>query len=420
MNVTIVCEGFDRSSLRLQPWRRVYEIFRRLRANSDSVTILSDKKLGQSDEEEIDGMLIKRISHLMMALILKKRLLKETILKSNPDVVIWYGTPFSAVYLPKLRSLGKPLIWDIDSEIHTLRILSRVSLGEIMHPHHNFLWQQIATALTPRFIIRSVANSALISKVVVPSHYLKTVLSNVGVKPEKIVVIPSTIDRDGSNCLETDEALRKVKRIVGFNSEDFTVAYFGAPCTLRGVDTAILSMPKILTKRKDIKLVIFSRRDMDGSGAVYGILKTEEEYLLKLVGRLRLKEHVKVVVDMLDKNSLKQYLCASDVIVLPFKLLFSEPPLSVFEAMNMGKIVVTTKIGALSEIVGEDRGILIEPKRADELAQAILDIANHPKESAYIRKKARRYASNLPTWEEVTFQFSEMLNETFKAWAEFH
>jgi len=415
MNVTIVCEGFERSSLRLQPWRRVYEIFRRLRASSDSVTILSDKEVGLSDEEEIDGMLIKRISHLMMALFFKKRLLKETILKSNPDIVIWYGTPFSAVYLPKLRSLGKPLIWDIDSEMHTLRILSRVSLREIMHPHHNFLWQQIATALTPRFIIRSVANSALISKVVVPSHYLKTVLSNIGVKPEKIVIVPSTIDRDGSNCLDTDEALRKVKKIVGFNSEDLTVAYFGAPCTLRGVDTAILSMPKILEKRKDIKLVIFSRRETHGSMDGYGILKTEEEYLLKLVEKLKLKEHVEVVAGMLDKKSLRQYLLASDVVVLPFKLLFSEPPLSVFEAMNMGKIVVTTKIGAISEIVGEDRGMLIEPNRADELAEAILNIADHPKESAYIREKARRYASNLPTWDEVTLQFSEMLNETFKA-----
>jgi glycosyltransferase involved in cell wall biosynthesis len=350
----------------------------------------------------------------MLAPLIKKRELVKTILKNKPDLVIWYGTPLSAAYLTQLRSIGKPVIWDIDTDIYSLKIFTRISFREMFHPHHNLLWQQIITALFPRFIIRSVANSALISRIVVPSQFLKTSLCKIGVEPGKIAIIPSTIEKDASNCSNIDEKPKEFKKKLGFKPDDFTVTYFGAPCTLRGVDTAILSMPKVLMKRKDIKLVIFSRRNLGESAAADGYLKAEEENLLKLVRKLGLEEHVKIIPGILDKLKLKQYLYASDVIALPFKLVFSEPPLSVLEAMSLGKVVVTTNLGTLSEIVGDDRGILIEPSSADALAQVVLFLADHPEESAHMGKNAQRFAASLPDWEHVTLQFAEVLNETFK------
>ena len=167
-------------------------------------------------------------------------------------------------------------------------------------------------------------------------------------------------------------------------------------------------------KRQDIKLVIFSRRDLGEYAAADGYLETEEENLTKLVKKLGLGEHVKIIPGMLGELELKQYLYASDVIALPFKLVLSEPPLSILEAMSMGKAIVTTNLGSLSEIVGDDRGILIEPNSAEALAQAVLFLADHPEESALIGKNAQRFVASLPDWEHVALQFAEVLNEAFE------
>ena len=383
-------------------------------ASNIHVTILSDKNSDHPNEEKIDGILVNRISHLMLAPIIKKKELIKAILKSNPDLVVWYGTPLSAIYLNQLRSIRKPLIWDVDRDLHSLKILSGISFREILRPHHNSLWSQVITALFPRLVIRIVANSALISKIVVPSRSLKMSLCKIGVESRKIAIVPSTIEKVASNCLSIDENNRESKKNAGFIADDFIVAYFGSPCTLRGVDTAVFSMRKILMKRQDIKLVIFSRRDLGESAVADGYLETEEENLTKLVKKLGLGEHVKIIPGMLGELELKQYLYASDVIALPFKLVLSEPPLSILEAMSMGKAIVTTNLGSLSEIVGDDRGILIEPNSAEALAQAVLFLADHPEESALIGKNAQRFVASLPDWEHVALQFAEVLNEAFE------
>lgn len=414
MNVTIVCQGFDRSSLLLQPWRRIYEISRRMTTRAISVTIVSDRNSTQPQTEKIDEILIYRISHLLLAPLIKKRELVKTILKNQPDIVIWYGTPLSAVYLTQLRSIGKPVIWDIDTDINSLKIFRRISFREIFHPHHNLLWHQILTAICPRFIIRRVANSASINKIIVPSQYLKKSLCKIGVSPSKIAVIPSTIEMDDLNYPDVHEKTKELKKKLGFKPEDFIVTYFGSPSTLRGPDTAIRSMQKILTELKNVKLVILSRRELGKSTHANEYFKIEEECLKKLVRKLGIEDHVEIIPGVLDKSKLKQYVHASAVIVLPFKLIFSEPPLSVLESMSLGKVVVTTKLGALCEIVSNDRGILIEPGCSDALAQVVLFLLEHPEESAYIAKNAQRFAASLPDWDHVTLQFVKVLNEIFE------
>jgi glycosyltransferase involved in cell wall biosynthesis len=360
--------------------------------------------------EKIEEMTIKRMRHLVWAPIFARRKVIRTILENKPDLVVWHGTHLSAVYLSQLRSIGKPLIWDIDRDLHGWEIFKPVSFRGMLNPHHNFLWQHVLTAFLPRSLIKAVANSGFVNKIIVPSKPLKISLSSIGIEPNKIAVVPSTVDKDASKPATIEEESQKfTNKIIG-NSDDLMVAYFGSPCTLRGVDTAILSMQRILIKRQDVKLVIFSRRNLGYNTADDWHLKAEEEALIELVKRLGLTKNVKVVSGTLDKSTLKQYLTSSFVVVLPFKLILSEPPLTVLEAMSMGKVVITTNLGSLPEIVGEDRGILIDPGDSDALARTILFLADHQKESAQIGKNAQQYAANFPTWEHIAQKFTELLN----------
>lgn len=414
MNVAIVCEGFDRSSLFLQPWRRIYEISRRMTAKEGiSVCIISDKTASSPDKEEIDGITITRIDRLMLMPILRRKELTRLILESDPDIVIWYGTPLSAIYLNQMRTIGRPVIWDIDMDIQNFRTLNPISLRELLQPNHNLLLPKLLTILCPNFIIKRIANSRLISRIVVPSKCIKSSLCKIGVQPNKIEVIPSTIDKTDFISVDKGESILS-RSALGFEPEDFIVTYFGSPCTLRGTDIAVLGMKEILAANKNVKLIILSRRETEGPSAHSRHFESEEDRLVRLTKRLGVEDNVRIIPGIMSKAKLKSYLLMSDAITLPFKLVFSEPPLSVLEAMGLGKVVVTTNLATLSEIVADDRGILIKPNSGRALAQAVLFIANHPEKSAYIEKNAQHFVASLPNWDHVTLQFEELLNKTLK------
>jgi len=405
-----VCEGFSRRSLLLQPWHRVFAISKRMAAKRGfSVFIISDRTPNSSEFEEIDGISVTRINRLTLVGIFGKRELAKVVLKDNPDVVIWYGSPLSAIYLNQLRTIGKPVIWDIDMDIPALRSLGRLSFRELLNLDHNLFLPQLLTIMYPKFIMKRVANSRFINRIIVPGQSLKNSMCKIGVNPEKIRVLPSTIERIDSKS----EGERGLPRSTfGFGQTEFIVTYFGSPCTLRGTDTAVLSMRKILASKKNVKLVILSRRKTNGTSAENRHLKSEEDYLRKLIRQTGIENNVQILPGIMNKDQLINYLLISDVIVLPFKIVFSEPPLSVLEAMNLGKVVITTSLGTLSEIVGNGRGILVEPNNAQALAQVILFLADHPEEAAQIGEKAKHFVSGLYDWDDVTHNFEELLRET--------
>jgi len=384
--------------------------------------MISDKNPNSAETEELDGISIARVNRLTLMGIFGKRELAKALLKNDPDVIVWYGSPLSVIYLNQLRKIGKPVIWDIDMDIPALRTLIRLSLRELFNPDHNLFLPQLSTIFYPKLAIRVIANSRFVSKIVVPSQSLRNSMCAIGVNPEKIRVIPSTIERRDPVIFGTKK--KASRSTLGFDETEFVVTYFGSPCTLRGTDTAIMSMKQILAFRKDVKLMILSRREKaDGSAGgkyvkseetYFGSrhLRSEEDYLRKLIEQMGIGKNVRILPGVMNKDELISYLLLSDIIVLPFKIIFSEPPLSVLEAMNLGKVVVTTNLGTLSEIMSGERGILVEPSDAQSLAQAILFLADHREKITQIGENARRFAADLPDWDQVTFHFEELLNET--------
>jgi glycosyltransferase involved in cell wall biosynthesis len=375
-----------------------------------SITIVSDRNSTQPQKENIERISIVRVEHLALALLTRKRELLETILNSTPDIVIWYGTPLSAVYLTRLKSLQKPLIWDIDTGLNTLKIFRQVSLREILHPNHNLLLDQTMTAVCPRCVIRSTANSSLVSKIIVSGQYLRRAMCRIGVDPAKIEVIPLSMGSRKLDMSSTSEKTEEKRNVFGFETR-FTVTYLGSPCTLRGTDTLIRSFRKILQKHDNTKLVILSRRALGMPGRERDHLSIEETYLKRLVQRLNLEGSVEIISGTLDKLTLEHYVLASHVIALPFKLIFSEPPLSVLEAMSYGKAVVTTNLGILPEIIDNNRGILAEPGDPNSLAEAILFLEENQQESVNIGKNAKRFVSGLLDWDGVALQLIRLLHE---------
>jgi glycosyltransferase involved in cell wall biosynthesis len=334
------------------------------------------------------------------------RQLVKDILKTEPDAVVWYGSAFSPLYLSQLRALKKPLIWDIDTDIYGLQFLSRYPKRELLDPKNSML-QFVISAVLGQHLIRRVANSAFIAKVVVPNRHLKDVLCSKGVDPEKIAVIPSTIEN--ISLPPESQTSVAVRQKLGLNPDEYIVSYFGAPQMSRGPDIAILSTKKVLEEQKKFKLLIFSRRKLNSNTPEDQYYKQKEQHLQSLQNQLNTGAHIQIIPGFLDKQIVQQYMQASDVIVLPFRMVPSEPPLSMFEVMASGKAVVTSNLGGLQEIVGQDRGLVVAPGDANALGEALLFLAKNPDQKAALGRNAQRFAQALPTWNQVADQFLEVL-----------
>ncbi len=84
---------------------------------------------------------------------------------------------------------------------------------------------------------------------------------------------------------------------------------------------------------------------------------------------------------------------AAGTIVLPS--YYEGLPMAVLEGMAAGKAVISTAVGAIPEVVGEDNGILVEPGDVQALADAMLRCSGSPefveRLSQANMEKARRF-----------------------------
>jgi glycosyltransferase involved in cell wall biosynthesis len=86
----------------------------------------------------------------------------------------------------------------------------------------------------------------------------------------------------------------------------------------------------------------------------------------------------------------------ADVFVLPTR--YEGYGMVVAEALAHGLPVVSTRTGAIPELVGEDAGLIVEPGNAAALASALQRVIDDRDERERLARGARRTRARLPTW----------------------
>ena len=186
-------------------------------------------------------------------------------------------------------------------------------------------------------------------------------------------------------------------------SDDFLITYFGPPPTYRGTDTLIHAKAILRSKLPKLKLLMLLRQ----RSRKEDIFERRLKHLSKKFG---IEEDVKFLSGFLSKQDLEKILRTSDAIALPFKFIFHEPVLSILEAMSMGKPVITTRISGSSDLLSNDRGMLVEPGNSHQLADAIYYIAKNPEYARSLGRNAKEYSLTLPNWSEFSDYVINLLN----------
>ena len=388
MKVAIICFDFKESNLRKQPWRYIYEIAKGLQVKGHEVFVITDVR---NDTKELKVITVNK---LFAPLKGETNGVLRILEKENPDKIIMLLGLTS--FLRTQFKIKQPVIGILTSPIYSLTELIRnVGIKDLIR-YHRYTLIHIVNALMPSFIIRRWAEK--IEHIVVLSKRNKERLIKKGVPANKLIVIPPGIDEHFLK-LPDEETVKLVKSKIS-QDERPIVMYYTSPLTLRGTDTLIRALPYIL-KKKDVKLLILSRPDYES------VLK-EEQKLKELAKRLNIEDNLVIISKYLPPAEVKAYVGSADIIAIPFKLVLSDVPLSILEAMALGKLVISTDVDGIPEIL-EDRGLVVKPNNPRELADAILLALENDELRKKLSESARKYMMQWKRWNDVVEEFVQLL-----------
>ena len=153
------------------------------------------------------------------------------------------------------------------------------------------------------------------------------------------------------------------------------------------------SIPQVIRVYSDIFFLIV--------GDVFHGEDAYKKELLKIVKENGLDRIVKFTGFRTDIGDV---IGSLDVLVFP-SVAPEASPLTLLEAMGLGKPVIASNIGGISEIVDDgETGLLVDPGRPDQIAEGILYLLSHPEEVMRIAHNARERAqrkSSLPRYVEA-------------------
>ncbi|NLE05195.1 MAG: glycosyltransferase family 4 protein, partial [Crenarchaeota archaeon] len=218
-------------------------------------------------------------------------------------------------------------------------------------------------------------------------------LISLGFPKEKIQVCyngvdPQKYDPDSINSEQT----QKVREYYGIKENDLMILFLGRLVGVKGVDKLIMSLPHILPKYPNVKLVIVGVGELS-------------EYFTNLVRTMHLEQYVKFRFAFISEEERIVHYAACDVAAFPS--LYEPFGIVALEAMAMEKPVVVGAAGVsgMREIVvccGEDQcGFHIDPNNPSDIAWGIMSALENPEKRKLLGKNGRKRVLKEFTWTKI-------------------
>ncbi|WP_137286131.1 glycosyltransferase [Halorussus salinisoli] len=187
---------------------------------------------------------------------------------------------------------------------------------------------------------------------------------------------------------------------LGLSDDEFVFLYFGRIRPYKQV-------PRLIEA--------FGRLDADDARLVVAGNATDDELREQVASRAAGDDRVRSVLEYVPDDEVQTYMNAADAVVFPFRDIFTSG--SVLLAMSFGKAVVAPESGCLTDVVGEEGGVLYDPDHSEESDDAAeTDALTRAIREALSRDVARMGRRNYET--AVGYSWDDVAERTADAYAE--
>lgn len=182
---------------------------------------------------------------------------------------------------------------------------------------------------------------------------------------------------------------------------------FGLLSPNKGIENVLQALPSVTKKHPDATYIIL--------GATHpSILKAHgEEYrisLQQLVHKLNISDHVIFQNRFVELKELCEFLGTADIYVTPYLEEAQITSGTLAYAMGTGKAVISTPYWYATEMLAEGRGIIVQFKNSEAMAEQIIDLLDDDVRRNAMRKKAYTF-SRAAIWKEVSQRYLEVFSE---------
>ena len=221
-------------------------------------------------------------------------------------------------------------------------------------------------------------------KTICCSHYMKNATCSAFSTPwDKVDVIENGVD---VNSLMTNLDLNEVKSRYALPDEK-VIFFVGRHVWEKGLDVLIGSMPQVLEKYPDAKLVIAGK----------GYMTDKCKQIANDVG----VAHKVVFTGFIENDVMNALYRLSDVVVVPSRY---EPfGIVALEAMACETPVIVADTGGLSEIIEHDKdGLKVWANNSESLSWGINRILGDVNFSNVLSKNAKEKINNIYSWDIIS------------------
>jgi glycosyltransferase involved in cell wall biosynthesis len=403
MKLALISSGFESRTSRLQPHRTLLEMGKQLVRQGHDVTLITDRASGTGQACELEGLPLCKVASVNLHPRRNNNELCDTLKTIGPDLVLWHLSLSSFLHQSFTHPYAARTIGVVTSPVYDFGEALRLGLGKLSSNPELIATHLIGTLVPDALVLRALDGSHL-RGIITLSERTRDYFLKKGAPADRLWVVPPGVDRTWLDALIGETERDDIRRMLGFERENFVVAYFGSPAPVRGLSTTLRAVEAAAHEHPEIGMVVLSRR----RGNEW---EKQAAKLDRLIARDGLRDRVTVVDGFLEQGELIRYIQASDVVCLPFELVPSDVPLSILESMALGKPVIGTQVACIPELLGDGRGFLVPPASADALARQITRLAGQ-REAAEARGRAgRAYVDAQRTWDDMGQRLGEVLDD---------
>ncbi len=182
---------------------------------------------------------------------------------------------------------------------------------------------------------------------------------------------------------------------------------FGLLNPNKGIENVIEALPEVVKDHPEVVYLV--------AGATHPEVKKQfgEEYRQRLESRVKelgLEKNVIFINKFLSLEELTEYIGASDVNITPYHSAEQIVSGSLAYVVGMGKAVISTPYIYATELLKDERGILVDFKDVKGMGQAILKLVTDDRYRTNLRKNAYALGREM-VWKEVGKRYVELFEE---------